>query len=85
VLIRGLKRRLLYAHAVVKELVAAGFTDEQAEAVTRAVRQAQDIDLSNLATKTDLIALRSELKSDLAIMRSDLERHMSENKSDILK
>jgi hypothetical protein len=39
---------------VVKELKAAGFTEEQAEAVTRVVRNAQEIDLSTLATKTDL-------------------------------
>jgi hypothetical protein len=33
-------------HAVVKELKAAGFTDDQAEAVTRVVRNAQAVDMS---------------------------------------
>jgi hypothetical protein len=33
---------------------AAGFTDAQAEALTAAVKQAIDMDLSNIATKTDL-------------------------------
>jgi hypothetical protein len=33
-------------HAVVKELKAAGFADDQAEAVTRLVRNAQAVDLS---------------------------------------
>jgi len=56
----------LDTHEIVKDLKAAGFTDEQAEAVTRAVKQAQDIDLSNLATKTDLAELRHEFKLDLA-------------------
>jgi hypothetical protein len=51
----------LDTHEVVKELKAAGFTDEQAEAVTRAVRRAQDIDLSNLATKQDIAQLRTEM------------------------
>jgi hypothetical protein len=51
----------LDAHELVKDLKASGFTDEQAEAVTRAVRLAQDLDVSNLATKTDLVVLRSEL------------------------
>ena len=40
----------LDTHEGVKELQAAGFTDVQAEAVTRVVRRAQDVDLSNLAT-----------------------------------
>ncbi len=56
----------LDTHELVKDLKASGFTDEQAEAVTRAVRLAQDLDVSNLATKTDLGELRSELRSELA-------------------
>ncbi len=51
----------LETHELVKELKASGFTEEQAEAVTRAVRLAQDFDVSSLATKTDLAELRSEL------------------------
>lgn len=39
---------------LVKDLKAAGFTEPQAEAVTRAVKKAQDVDLSYLATKADL-------------------------------
>jgi len=51
----------LDTHEVVKELKAAGFTDEQAEALTRAVRKGQDLDLSNLATKQDIAQLRTEM------------------------
>ena len=51
----------LDTHELVKDLKASGFNDEQAEAVTRAVTKARDIDLSNLATKADL----AELKADL--------------------
>jgi hypothetical protein len=51
----------LDTHALVKDLKASGFTDEQAEAVTRAVRLAQDRDLSNLASKTDLAELELRL------------------------
>lgn len=51
----------LDTHALVKDLKASGFTDEQAEAVTRAVRLAQDLDLSNLASKTDLAELELRL------------------------
>jgi hypothetical protein len=58
----------LDTHEIVKDLKAAGFTDEQAEAVTRAVKQGQDVDLSNLATKTDL----AELRTELAELRAEL-------------
>ena len=51
----------LDTHELVKDLKASGFTDEQAEAVTRAVRLAQDLDVSNLATKTDIADLRREI------------------------
>jgi hypothetical protein len=51
----------LDTHEVVKELKAAGFTDEQPEAATRVVRRAQDVDLLNLATKTDLAETTAEI------------------------
>ncbi len=71
----------LDTHETVKELLAAGFTDDQAEAVTRLVRQAQDIDLSNLSTKADLQVLRTELQVGLAGAKTDL----AEVKADLLK
>jgi basic membrane lipoprotein Med (substrate-binding protein (PBP1-ABC) superfamily) len=51
----------LDTHETVKSLKAAGFTDAQAEALTAAVKQAVDIDLSNIATKTDTANLRREM------------------------
>ena len=47
----------LDTHELVKNIKASGFTDAQAEAVTRAVRLAQDLDLSNVATKTNVAEL----------------------------
>jgi basic membrane lipoprotein Med (substrate-binding protein (PBP1-ABC) superfamily) len=51
----------LDTHETVNHLTAAGFTDAQAEALTAAVREALDIDLSNLATKTDIADVRREM------------------------
>ena len=51
----------LDTHETVKSLTAAGFTDAQAEALTAAVKQAVDVDLSNIATKTDIADLRREM------------------------
>ena len=60
----------LDTHELVKDLKTAGFTDDQAEAVTRAVKQARDIDLSDLATKADLA--NSATKADVASLKVDL-------------
>jgi hypothetical protein len=68
----------LDTHEIVKDLQAAGFTDEQAEAVTRAVKQAQNLDLSNLATKTDLAELRNATKTDLAELRNVTKMDLAE-------
>jgi len=62
--------------AVVKRLIAAGFTDQQAEAVTNVVREAQDIDLSNLATKTDLELGLSKICSEMAELKAEMFRAM---------
>jgi hypothetical protein len=49
--IRGMALATFDTHELVKDLKAAGFTDDQAEAVTRAVKNARAIDFSDLATK----------------------------------
>ncbi|MGH8615235.1 MAG: coiled-coil domain-containing protein [Gammaproteobacteria bacterium] len=46
-------------HEFVKRLKEAGFTEQQAEALTETIKAAQGIDLSELVTKNDL-------KNDLA-------------------
>jgi hypothetical protein len=63
---------------VSKALTAVGFTDQQAEALTRQLRLAQNIDLSNLATKDDLNA-------QAATLRAEWKTALAENKADIIK
>ncbi len=58
----------LDTHGLVKRLVAAGFPEPQAEAVTDVVWESRQFDLSNLATKTDI----AELKASIAESRADL-------------
>lgn len=55
----------MQTHEFVKELVDAGFTEKQADAIAR--NQAKIID-ENLATKQDLVMLGE----DLEIMRKDM-------------
>jgi hypothetical protein len=58
---------------LANELKAAGFSSRQAEAVTRAIKQGHEVDLSHLATKQDLQAVKQELKSDIAGIRADMQ------------
>ncbi len=61
-------------HQTVKDLTAAGFSDAQAEALTSALRQVQQIDLSDLATKADIADVRREMatKAELAEIKAEL-------------
>ncbi len=74
-------------YAVVKELKAVGFTEDQAEAVTRVVRSAQDVDVSDLATKADLkaeiAAVRADLKSEITAVRADLKSEIAAVRADL--
>ena len=65
----------LDTHEIVKELMAAGFSDVQAEAVTRVVKKAQDVDLGHLATKADLAEAKTEI---LRSTRADLDKAKTE-------
>ena len=91
----------LDTHETVKNLTAAGFTDAQAEALTSALRQVQQVDLSDLATKTDLAAVKADVgvvkadlaalrgematKSDLAVLRAELDAKMADLKAEVLR
>jgi hypothetical protein len=68
-------------HELVKELKASGFSDARAEAVTRAVRQSQDF--SDLATKSDLALMRSELHAELGEVRSELRAEIGTLRAEI--
>jgi hypothetical protein len=57
------------------------FTDAQAEALTRALRQVQQIDLTDLATKADLAATKADLHDEIAEVR----REMVEIKAELIK
>jgi hypothetical protein len=82
----------LDTHQTVKDLTAAGFSDAQAEALTHALRQVQQIDLSDLATKADvadvrkeITDLRREIRADLALLRAELDARMAEHKSELIR
>jgi hypothetical protein len=68
--IRSMALTGLDTHELVKDLKAAGFTDDQAEAVTPAVKHVREIDFSDLATKADMANFTT--KTDVASLKADL-------------
>ena len=74
---------VLDTHQTVKNLTAAGFTDAQAEVLTDALRQGQQIDLSDLATKADVADVRREMATKVDLI--DVRREMAEMKAELIK
>ena len=71
---------ILDTHAAVNELVSAGMPERQAETV---VRQQAKLLEQNLATKTDIEALRQGTKTDIATIKADIETLRQETKAGI--
>ncbi len=67
-------------HEAAKELGRAGFTEIQVDALVNVARRATTLpDISNLATKSDIVVLKSDIaelraatKSDIAVLKSDI-------------
>ncbi len=70
-------------HAVFKDLHAAGFTEQQAEVLTRTVRQAQEAFLADLPTKADHAVLRNDIETLRLSTETNIEALRASTKSDI--
>ncbi len=57
---------------LVENLKESGFTDEQARGVTNALKEAQDTHLEDLATKSEVAGVKSELKTDITEWKAEL-------------
>jgi archaellum component FlaC len=75
---------------IVKRLRGAGFDDSQAEAITGALRDTHDADLAQIATKEDIAALRSEiaavrseLRAEIAALRSEVSAEIAALRSEL--
>jgi hypothetical protein len=80
-----MNRIAIDTHEVVQELKAAGFTEAQAESVTRIVRRAQDVDISALASKNDLATTKADLQLSLAELELKLAKVQAELQRDLAK
>ncbi len=68
---------------IAKRLKDVGFSEAQAEAVTDVLSATRDADLSQLATKTDLAALRADLTGQLAATNTDIAALRTASKTDL--
>jgi hypothetical protein len=53
----------------VKQLKAAGFAEDQAEALSEAFKDSQETTISDLATKSDLKELEIRINGELKLIR----------------
>ena len=74
----------------IDSLTASGMPEAQAQALTALLKQFRDMDLSSLATKSDVAETRADLlhdivdtRSDLGQTKADLLRGFAETKSEI--
>ena len=68
------------SHRFVKSLTASGFTEAQAEALAHEQIHLLEV---NLATKSDLGAVKSDLEVQIETVRSDLEYRIEKVRSDL--
>ncbi len=62
-------------HKFVRKLKGAGFNEEQAEALTDAVRESQAS--ADVATKADLRELGTELRHEIGDLRKDMDAKLA--------
>ena len=68
------------SHRFVKSLTASGFTEAQAEALAHEQIHLLEV---NLATKSDLGAVKSDLEIQIETVRSDLEFRIEKVRADL--
>lgn len=56
-------------HKFVKKLKESGFNEVQAEALSEALKEAQQSSVENLATKTDLRELELRLTGEITLLK----------------
>ncbi len=77
-------------HKYIKSLQETGFNEQQAEVLVKSLLESRDFDLSILATRQQVAAVKSDLQKDIAEVKveisevkSDLQKEISEVKIEI--
>jgi len=75
-------------HEFIKTLEKSGFKEEQAEALSKVIKQVQETNLEELATKKDILELKHDIKELEATTKcdiADVKRDIALAKADIFK
>jgi hypothetical protein len=80
-----MSRALQYidTHKAYKQLTESGLAERVAEAVVNFVIESQKIEYETLATKIDLINLRTDLKEDIASVRAELKEDIASVRTEL--
>ncbi len=70
---------IIDTHEAVERIVEAGASKKMAEAIVKSFNSSSE----NLATKADLLQVKTELKSEIAQVRSELKSEISEVKVEL--
>jgi tRNA U34 2-thiouridine synthase MnmA/TrmU len=70
-------------HSAVKRFILSGLKEEQAEAIVQTIYESRDYDLSNLATKADLIGTEKKLDDRITGVEQRLDDKISRLAIDI--
>jgi len=72
-------------HQVIKKLVAKGLKEGQAEEIVEAILEGRNTDLNQLATKEQLLELKSETRTDFAKVKTDIAELKTEMRTGFAK
>lgn len=70
---------IIDTHEAVERIVEAGASKKMAEAIVKSFNSSSE----NLATKADLLQVKTELKSEIAQVRSELKSDIAQVRSEL--
>ncbi len=70
---------LVDTHRAIERIIVAGLSKEIAEAIVDTINSTHD----ELATKSDILRLKSEIKSDMMELKSEIKGDMAKLESEI--
>ena len=70
-------------HETVRQFVAAGMPDKQAEAIVAAISRVDSEVVTKADLKQEIAAVRADLKQEIAAVRADLKQEIDAVKADL--
>ena len=70
-------------HETVRQFVAAGIPDKQAEAIVAAISRVDSEVVTKADLKQEIAAVRADLKQEIAAVRADLKQEIAAVRADL--